>query len=80
MDEARVTVRELRNRGGDVLAQVQTGKSFVVTSNGVPVAELRPLTRPPLSTQELLARRVGRPAVDASVLRAEIDAVIDTSL
>ncbi|WP_104435576.1 type II toxin-antitoxin system Phd/YefM family antitoxin [Kineococcus xinjiangensis] len=41
-----ISVRELRNDSGQVLRKVSEGASFVVTSNGQPVAELSP-HRPP---------------------------------
>ncbi|MCL1899518.1 MAG: hypothetical protein FWG11_03175 [Promicromonosporaceae bacterium] len=55
-----VSVRELRQRGGDVLTQVELGDSKVITRDGVPVAELRVLPRPRKSTAEILreARRL----------------------
>ncbi|HLE85784.1 MAG TPA: type II toxin-antitoxin system prevent-host-death family antitoxin, partial [Thermoanaerobaculia bacterium] len=36
-----VTIRELRNRGGDVVERVLAGESLTVTRAGTPVAELR---------------------------------------
>ncbi|WP_250324588.1 type II toxin-antitoxin system Phd/YefM family antitoxin [Williamsia sp. CHRR-6] len=38
-----VTVRELRNNGGEVLNRVARGEGLVVTRDGQPVAELRPV-------------------------------------
>ncbi|MHB8318491.1 MAG: type II toxin-antitoxin system Phd/YefM family antitoxin [Acidimicrobiales bacterium] len=35
--------RELRNDNAKVIAAVVAGETFVVTRNGVPVAELRPI-------------------------------------
>lgn len=75
-----VSVRELRNHGGEVLARVQAGETLTVTSNGVPVAELRPLAGRYLTTAELIERSRSLPAVDARRLREDIDAVIDQSL
>lgn len=40
-----VTVRELRNHGGEVLDRVARGEALVVTRDGTEVAELRPRTR-----------------------------------
>jgi len=40
-----VTVRDLRNNGGDVLRRVERGERIVVTRDGEPAAELRPLPR-----------------------------------
>ena len=34
-----LTQRELRNESGDIMRQLDRGESFVVTRNGVPVAE-----------------------------------------
>jgi prevent-host-death family protein len=75
-----VTVRELRNHGGDVLDRVTRGEAVTVTRDGRPVAELRPLPRRPLSAGALLKRRHWLPAVDAAGLRADIDTSSDPSL
>ena len=40
-----------------VLARVQGGETLTITSDGTPVAELRPLPRRSLSAAELVARR-----------------------
>jgi prevent-host-death family protein len=37
-----VSVRDLRNHGGDVLDAVMRGESVTITLQGKPVAELRP--------------------------------------
>jgi prevent-host-death family protein len=77
---AEVTVRELRNHGGEVLDRVSAGESLTVTRGGQPVAELRPLPRQTISA-ELLVRRWRRlPRVDAAAFRRDVDAVLDTSL
>lgn len=41
-----LTVRELRNRWGEVLARVARGERFIVTRDGRAVAELRPAATP----------------------------------
>ncbi len=38
-----VTHREMRNSSGEILRAVAAGESFVITNNGVPVAELAPI-------------------------------------
>ena len=38
-----VTIRDLRNHGGDVIDRVLSGESVVITRAGVPVAELHAL-------------------------------------
>lgn len=75
-----VSVRDLRNHGGDVLARVQRGETLTITSDGTPVAELRPLPRRSRSAAELVARRKALPPVDATALRDDIDALLDQSL
>jgi prevent-host-death family protein len=75
-----VTVRDLRNHGGDVLNRVERGETVVVTRAGVPVGELRPLPRPRLSAASLLARWRTVPVVDPDAFRADVDAVLDPAL
>jgi prevent-host-death family protein len=78
--DSRISVRDLRNRGGDVLDRVQRGETLTVTSDGTPVAELRPLPRRSRSATELVARRKDLPQVDADALRADIDSLLDQRL
>lgn len=75
-----VTIRDLRNHGGDVVDRVAAGEHVVITRGGRPVAELRPIARSGLTAATLLARWRHLPAVDPAVLRGEIDAVIDQRL
>ena len=56
-----VTIRELRNHGGDVINRVQAGEHVIITRSGTPVAELRPL-----------ARRGPEPASPTSTLRRSV--------
>lgn len=72
-----ITVRELRNRGGDVLQRVARGEALTVTRDGQAIAELRPLPRRPIPAAVLLNRWRGLPYVDPAKLRAEIDNVLD---
>ena len=77
---AEVTIRELRNHGGEVIDRVTAGETLTVTRNGKPVAELRPLPRPPLSTDELIRRWQRLPHVSPEKLRRDIDDLIDPTL
>jgi len=77
---ATVTIRELRNRGGDVVDRVEAGERVVVTRDGKPVAELRPLSRNALTATELIQRRRNLKAVDPARLRRDTDLVIDPRL
>lgn len=75
-----VTVRELRNKGGEVLQLVEHGERVIVTRDGHPIAELRPLPRRSASTAELIDRRRRLPRVDPEALRRDIDTVLDPTL
>ncbi|MBA3286393.1 MAG: type II toxin-antitoxin system prevent-host-death family antitoxin [Acidimicrobiia bacterium] len=75
-----VTVRELRNHGGEVLDRVIAGERLTVTRDGRPVAELRPLPRSAAAAGDLLRRWSHLPHVDPAAVRADIDRVLDPSL
>jgi prevent-host-death family protein len=75
-----VTVRDLRNHGGDVLRRVSGGESLIVTRDGAPVAELRPLRRASVSSAELIARRAALPALDAEQFTTDVDSVLDSTV
>ncbi len=75
-----VSIRELRNRGGDVVDRVEAGERVVVTRDGKPVAELRPLSRTAFTATELIDRRRNLTAVDPASLRRDTDLVIDPRL
>lgn len=75
-----VSVRDLRNHGGEVLDSVARGESVTVTRDGVPVAELRPLPRRGLSAVQLIERRRHLAHIDPDRLRRDIDAVLDSSV
>jgi prevent-host-death family protein len=75
-----VTVRELRNHGGDVLSRVERGEVLLVTRDGIEVAELRPLRRASLSAAILIARRAALPDIDVAALKSDIDLVLGAEL
>ena len=77
MPDQSVTVRDLRNHGGDVLDRVAAGARVVVTRDGRPVAMLSPLPRPRLDSDALLLRWRNVPCVDADALRGDLDALFD---
>jgi prevent-host-death family protein len=76
---ADVSIRELRNHGGEVVERAQRGERLVITRDGKPVAELVALRRPPVPLEEMARRWARLPSVDPSRLRSDIDAVIDAS-
>jgi prevent-host-death family protein len=75
-----VSIRDLRNHGGDVVDRAARGESITITRSGKAVAELRSLAKEPLGAEELIARRRNAPAVDYGAMRAELDAIVDPSL
>lgn len=77
---AEVTIRELRNHGGEVVDRVARGEHLTVTRRGKQVAELRPIRAAAVPTAELVRRRARLPRVDPVEFRRDLDAVIDSSL
>ena len=76
---SEVSIRDLRNHGGDVVDRAARGEQITITRSGRPVAELRTL-RPPLSAAALLERWRRLPAVDSTALRADVDRFLDPGL
>lgn len=74
-----MTIRELRNHGGEVIDRAARGERITITRSGRPVAELRPL-RPPLVADALLSRWRRLPAVDPSALRQDVDELLNPDL
>lgn len=76
----QISVRELRNHGGEVLDRVTAGAALTVTRDGRPVAELRPLPiRPPSAAAVVAAWRHLAP-IDLGALRHDLDQLVDPSL
>lgn len=77
---SEVSIRDLRNHGGDVIDRVAAGEEITVTRDGKPVAELRPLAGRRLSAEVLLRRWARLPTVDPERLRADLDSIVDTTV
>src|ERR1039458_3301656 len=77
---ASVSIRDLRNHGGEIIDRVEYGEVVRVTRDGRPVAELRPLEAQRLTLPAILERFRSLPVMDPIALREDIDSVIDTSL
>ena len=75
-----VTIRDLRNRGGEVIDRVARGERVIITRSGKPVAELRPIITSRISAEALVEQLRQLPPVDPIALRADLDAIIDSSL
>lgn len=75
-----ITQRELRNDCAAILRTVQAGQAVIVTRNGVPVAELRPIQRQCYVPRTAIAEAAARaPRLDPGRFRADLDAFIDQS-
>ena len=77
---AEASVRDLRNRGGEVLDRVLAGELVTVTRDGRPVAELRPLPGSRLNAHALVERFGRLPRLDPATFRSDIDAVVDQAI
>ncbi|MDQ3422941.1 MAG: type II toxin-antitoxin system prevent-host-death family antitoxin [Actinomycetota bacterium] len=78
-----IAQRELRNENAKVIDAVTAGETFVVTRNGEPVAELRPLRagrRTFVSREEIAALATAGVRIDRHQFRADLDLVIDQGL
>ncbi len=74
-----VSIRDLRNHGGEVVDRVALGEHVIITRSGKPVAELRPL-RAAVSVEVLVERRRRLPRLDPRALRRDLDEVLDAQL
>lgn len=76
----KLTQRELRNESGKIMRELDRGEDFVVTRNGVPVGELRPIQRRQFVSRETVAKLFsGAPSLDYEQFRADLDADLDPS-
>ena len=78
-----IAQRELRNDNAKVIDEVVAGESFVVTRNGVPVAELLPLRslRRTVVPKSSIANfsDTGR-GIDSKLFRSDLDNLINQDL
>jgi len=75
----KITIRDLRNHGGEVVDRVLAGESLTVTRSGRAVAELRPISRERVDAETLLERRRNLPELDVARFRRDVDSVVDAS-
>jgi antitoxin (DNA-binding transcriptional repressor) of toxin-antitoxin stability system len=75
-----VTIRDLRNHGGDVVARAARGEPITITRAGKPVAELRAVPQAALSAEVLIDRRRRLPELDPLALRHDVDQALDSTL
>jgi len=73
-----ISQRELRNDSGEIMRQLDRGKTFVVTRNGVAVGELTPIRRRRfVNADATCAAFAGTPVIDAARFRHDIDRLAD---
>jgi prevent-host-death family protein len=77
---ADVSIRDLRNHGGDVVDRAARGEEITITRSGKAVAELRAISPPALAAEALLTRWRRLPSVDPVAFREDIDRLLDASL
>lgn len=64
-----VSIRDLRNHGGDVVERARRGERLTITRSGKPVAQLTALRPAPLPLSQVLQHWRRLPAVDPQQLR-----------
>jgi prevent-host-death family protein len=78
-----IAQRELRNDNAKVIEAVAAGETFIVTRNGVPVAEVRPIAHRRRTFVPMFEMRgatgVG-PPVHAETFFGDLDRVVDQDL
>jgi prevent-host-death family protein len=77
---ASVSIRDLRNHGGDVVDRAARGEQITITRSGKAVAELRAVSQQPLSAETILSRWRRLPSMDPVALRADIDELLDAGV
>jgi prevent-host-death family protein len=77
---ANVSIRDLRNHGGEVIERAQRGERLIITRAGKPVAQIVALPRSGAPLDELQRRWAKLPRVDPAALRRDIDGVLDPAL
>ena len=77
----QISQRELRNDSGRIMRALGEGKTFVVTSSGRPVGELRPLRRDRFVDAVAVAEMFrNAPPVDRPTMRADVDELVDQDI
>lgn len=74
-----MSIRELRNQGGEIVDRAANGERITITRDGRPVAELSPL-HPDLPAEVIFERSRHLPPIDTEAFRAEVDDFLDWEL
>jgi prevent-host-death family protein len=74
----KITQRELRPESGAIMRAVDAGESFIITRNGVPVAERTPVRHRKSTSRAAISKAFkNAPPIDAKRFFADIDAILD---
>ena len=74
-----MSIRDLRNHGGEIVDRAAGGERIIITRSGKPVAELRPVKQL-LTTVQLMQRWQHVPPIDADAFRRDVDGLLDQTL
>ena len=77
---ADVSIRDLRNHGGEVVDRAARGEAITITRDGRAVAKLSSIAAGPLAAEVLLERWRRLPPMDPVRLRADIDETLDARI
>ncbi len=78
MKSRTITQRELRNQSAAVLREVESGRTIIVSRNGTPVGELRPIGRRRFVPRATIADAASSAArIDAARFRDDLDSIVD---
>jgi antitoxin (DNA-binding transcriptional repressor) of toxin-antitoxin stability system len=73
-----ITQRELRNSSGKIVRALDRGETFLVTREGDPVGELRPVARRRfVPAGEVMAAFASACRVDTTRFQRDLDVVVD---
>lgn len=74
-----MSIRDLRNHGGEIVDRAANGEQITITRGGRPVAELSPL-RSELTADVIVERFRGLSPIDYEAFRADVDEVMGERL
>ena len=77
---ADVSIRDLRNHGGEVVDRAARGEAITITRDGRAVAKLSSIAAGAVAAEVLLERWRRLPPIDPVRLRADIDETLDARI
>src|SRR5579872_3195041 len=78
MPPREITSDELHERGNEIMERLDAGEVLIITRDGIPIAELRPLRRRYFVPKEVAFDAFrGAPRIDVAKMRTELDVAVD---